>query len=679
MSDPENEIGRQRTTMMRPIGRPDRATVDRGLQDQLAALEAGRARVRPHLFERSAQPVRVEPRSRATAAEQHATQPRVAGVEPAQRSPASLRHGDVQDAGPVRHVISNLDLSALNRLIMDFGDLDANLQPDLRAVTGPSLIEYGLLATGRNITALADRIEAARAPTLLMCAALVDLMSSYVNMIEQSAALSQHIQGNPLLREMHASLRASLRAVKMFPGLDIAIQKHRNVAAAEEMRAREEREAAEWVGAVTPYPDNPESTIWLGEVRGPLSVFKINRVHGEVYVINRVTWEVGRFTYTDWYNHRGIVSIYHAPWLEACRENVFLQFLYGMVEGFSQGVQSVIETLFKIDEIIGSIRQMLATIREVGPEMAALSTGVTLGAALWQEIMAWGSQYHRSTHAQRARMEGRLIGRLLFELATLRGFGRLLLGQEAMDALAALRTRNVSALMNYIERNARRLAETRAGQVAIELYRDERGAVNFGALFGGSASIRGTAREAGINIYRQLSEAGYTVRGRLRAIVPDIHRYPTVEVRPSGDILGSYRDVMRYLNDARLTGARRVGNTTLEAHHLLEDRLMTSFGISQRQGLCIALEASDHAIFSGELPRYLPRGRLFFDIDEIFHAHSLMYQKAGRPEWIQDIRAFLRQHRDQIRRIYQQGRIPGRRGSDFPQRLERVQHFLDSL
>jgi hypothetical protein len=132
------------------------------------------------------------------------------------------------------------------------------------------------------------------------------------------------------------------------------------------------------------------------------------------------------------------------------------------------------------------------------------------------------------------------------------------------------------------------------------------------------------------------------------------------------------------MEDAGLTAARRKGESTIEVHHLLEDRLMEQFGIKRSEGWSVGLEADDHAVFSGELPRHLPRKR-FFDIDDVFNAHAEMYRDHGHPEWVDEMRAFLRQNRQRIRSRYEQGRLPGASDPDFVERRQRALRFLDTL
>ena len=198
--------------------------------------------------------------------------------------------------------------------------------------------------------------------------------------------------------------------------------------------------------------------------------------------------------------------------------------------------------------------------------------------------------------------------------------------------------------------------------------------------------LSGDARSLGTQLYDQLERAGWHPSGGASAIWPDQNRYPSVEIRPNGDILGSYGDLKRYLNAAELSGQRRVvktptieiQKTTFEAHHLVEDRLAELFKISEKEGRAIALEAHEHAWFSAELPRLLSK-ETFFDIDIVYEAHAEMYRDAGRAEWITEIRHFLRTRKDHLINLYERGAVPGASAPDFNMRKQRVLSFLWNL
>jgi hypothetical protein len=198
-------------------------------------------------------------------------------------------------------------------------------------------------------------------------------------------------------------------------------------------------------------------------------------------------------------------------------------------------------------------------------------------------------------------------------------------------------------------------------------------------LKGSNEPLTTAAREPFVAIYQDLLKEGWRPTGPHRAIRPDPSQYPTVEIRPNGDVFGSYRDVRRYAIATGLTSVRRTGESSIEVHHLLEEHLVRPFGILKSEGVSVSLEATDHAYYSKEVPQHLPRGGAFYDIDDVYHAHAQTYQEAGHPEWIPVIRGFVREQRDVIRRRYAAGKVPGARKPDFPQRVQRVEEFLDSL
>jgi hypothetical protein len=153
-----------------------------------------------------------------------------------------------------------------------------------------------------------------------------------------------------------------------------------------------------------------------------------------------------------------------------------------------------------------------------------------------------------------------------------------------------------------------------------------------------------------------------------------------VMIRPNGDVLGAYTKVLRYIKSAELSGIRRTGKLTVEAHHLMEDWIIEKFKISRNEALCVSLESGDHSIFTGALPKYLYGGRdKFYDIDELYDAHAQMYIDHGHPEWVGDLRNFLRAYRSHIMSQYDSKQIPGSRNKDYEQRVERVRKFMNGL
>ena len=186
------------------------------------------------------------------------------------------------------------------------------------------------------------------------------------------------------------------------------------------------------------------------------------------------------------------------------------------------------------------------------------------------------------------------------------------------------------------------------------------------------------ARKTFKEIYSQDLQAGLVPEPGNGAILPDLKRYPTVRIMPNGDVIGDYSHVRKFAKECGLTSGRRIGESSIEVHHLLEERLIKFFGISRGKGLSVTLEASDHAEFSAEVPRHLPR-KVFFDIDDVYDAHAQVYDEAGHPEWNAEIRKFLQSQKQTIKKAYESGKVPGANLPDFPQRKQRAFSFLDSL
>ncbi|MEW4488915.1 hypothetical protein AB1L42_12585 [Thalassoglobus sp. JC818] len=189
-------------------------------------------------------------------------------------------------------------------------------------------------------------------------------------------------------------------------------------------------------------------------------------------------------------------------------------------------------------------------------------------------------------------------------------------------------------------------------------------------------------REAFRPVYRELNELGKRGDKRFKrlppqnTIAPDKVKYPLVRIFPNGDVIGIHPQLKKYLNDCKVTGKRRkTGPTTVESHHLLEDRLMKHLGIHTNEGLCVALEQVDHSYYSGELPRHLPRGDFMADIDVVYEASCEMYKASGHPEWIPIIRHWLKSNRIKILNHYSTTDVAGATDKD----RKRVQRFFNKL
>lgn len=176
--------------------------------------------------------------------------------------------------------------------------------------------------------------------------------------------------------------------------------------------------------------------------------------------------------------------------------------------------------------------------------------------------------------------------------------------------------------------------------------------------------------------YRQGGRAAFRPQTAHQLIYPDPRKYVDVFLRPNGDVMGPWYHVLKFARECGMTGTdRRGGPTTVQVHHLLEDRLMEHFGVPRRQGFCVTLEKLDHDVFSAELPHLLPRGDVYFDLDVVYDAHCAMYRDHGQSDWIPFLRTWLRQWKSTILARYHAGLMRGATGAD----IQRVRTFLNSL
>ena len=164
----------------------------------------------------------------------------------------------------------------------------------------------------------------------------------------------------------------------------------------------------------------------------------------------------------------------------------------------------------------------------------------------------------------------------------------------------------------------------------------------------------------------------------IESIKPLLEKYPSVDIRSSGDVFGNYKDVKGFVKELNLTAKRRNGESSIEVHHLFENNFAQNFGITENEGWSVALESSDHAEFTKYMRKRLPHST-FFDINDLFEIHSEMYRDLGHSEWIDELRKFLKQHSAKIRNNYQQEKIPGANDSDFNERKQKALDFLDNL
>jgi carboxypeptidase C (cathepsin A)/outer membrane protein OmpA-like peptidoglycan-associated protein len=185
------------------------------------------------------------------------------------------------------------------------------------------------------------------------------------------------------------------------------------------------------------------------------------------------------------------------------------------------------------------------------------------------------------------------------------------------------------------------------------------------------------AAEFSKSIGKDYYDATLKSRGAKPGTILTDANYPTVEIHPDGNIYGEHVQLLKFIKDAGLSKSGEIGYQ-VESHHLMEDHQMEQFGVPRNRGRCVSLEKSDHNTFSAWMRGLLNRTTRV-DIDELYDLHREMYQDNGHPEYTTPIRDFLRQWKNDIRKRYDSGNVPGGRAADFPARKARVFQFLDSL
>ncbi len=116
---------------------------------------------------------------------------------------------------------------------------------------------------------------------------------------------------------------------------------------------------------------------------------------------------------------------------------------------------------------------------------------------------------------------------------------------------------------------------------------------------------------------------------------------PNVIVMPNGDVFGNYIDLNKALKKWGLKAMRNSSHLSFEAHHLLENSQMQTFGLDRYEGLCVAIDHYEHMNLvhgndCGEnvgLTVYLPSSSRFH-IWDVVDAHIDVYNSIGRTEWV---------------------------------------------
>jgi hypothetical protein len=147
----------------------------------------------------------------------------------------------------------------------------------------------------------------------------------------------------------------------------------------------------------------------------------------------------------------------------------------------------------------------------------------------------------------------------------------------------------------------------------------------------------------------------------------------TVELHPDGNMYGPFNQLRPVLKEAELTASGK--KFDFEAHHLLEENQAANFGITKNEGWCVGLEVTDHQEFSRFMRGSLSKKNKW-PIHELYQAHVDMYTMNGHPEYVTQLRRFLRDMKPKIVRAYETGRAPGSRDEAV---MVEVRKFLNSL
>jgi peptidoglycan hydrolase-like protein with peptidoglycan-binding domain len=149
-----------------------------------------------------------------------------------------------------------------------------------------------------------------------------------------------------------------------------------------------------------------------------------------------------------------------------------------------------------------------------------------------------------------------------------------------------------------------------------------------------------------------------------------------VELHPDGNMFGPFDKLKKVLKEGQLTEGGGKG-LDFEANHLLEENQAQFFGIKRNEGLCVALERTDHDDFSRFMRGSLSKKNKW-PIHELYQAHVDMYNMNGHPEYVPRLRQFLKEMKPKILESYL-GKKPTAPGAGDPLVMPDVMKFLDSL
>jgi len=338
----------------------------------------------------------------------------------------------------IRSNLTRRELELTDNLIMDFDDFEQTLTAEMRdARVSAPLIDLYLRKTTGRIRKITEPLPS-RAATIPIIAKLVNLYRIYLNYLGGSGVLLSLIQLKKSLQHMYRRFRDTLSRVAALPGVGAEVKRQR----AEERKVREEKrrreEAAQWVSEIIPYPESPTSLIAVGEFSDPWRVYKIHR-RGEVYAINEENLQTSVFTASQWYSQRGLSLIKRSTnWLRILGQNPVIQFLAGLMEGIGESIVGLVKAVIRIDQTILAIGRALANLGETG-------------RAIKKSLVEWYKQFVRGGAPKRARMIGKLIGSLIFEVALTKGIGRITMVKRAAEAARALKSRSLTVVKESLD------------------------------------------------------------------------------------------------------------------------------------------------------------------------------------------------------------------------------------
>lgn len=157
-----------------------------------------------------------------------------------------------------------------------------------------------------------------------------------------------------------------------------------------------------------------------------------------------------------------------------------------------------------------------------------------------------------------------------------------------------------------------------------------------------------------------------------------IPEYPELELTSKGDLFGPYAKMREFLAERGVTGSRGQKLVHMEAHHLVEDRLLHRFGFSRDEAPSVAIYAHEHAehVHGGDerVDIELQRGQIY-DIDDVVNVHVSTYKAIGRSEWGERVKQYVADNEARILEAYRRGAVPGATTAD----VRRVERFLQTL